>query len=248
MENSAKKVGKTKVKTSRVKSANVPQLVQDVALMEQTNNTVDTPEVITALVEKKQIKIGDEFICKGGKFENKADIFVCRGLDGLTKVGGFKKFTETGELQNPLEEYQIYIFETSEIKSFKSLVLVTESQVKVLDKIETFVKSEATSIQKLRHVSNVCKVEQMGLNKCLKLFLSRSKDVLTKKQTDLLKFDLVLEYIKESRFRFNQLYTLNHMVLICNDILKIHDFKTKASDRVAKQGGLIGAKADATTK
>jgi len=87
-------------------------------------------------------------------------------------------------------------------------------------------------------------VEQMGLNKCLKLFLTNAKGVLSKKQTDLLKFETVLEYLKTSRYRYNQLYTLNQMVLICTEILKVNDFKTKASAKVEKQGGLIGVQAD----
>ena len=209
---------------------------------------IENVETIVSLTEKKQIKIGDEFVCKGGHFEKKEDVFICSGLDGLVKVGGYKKFTETGEIQSPLDEHQVYIFETQEVKSFKSLVLISESQAKILDKIEAFKKEEANNAQRLRHVANVCKVEQMGLNKCLKLFLSHTKEVFTKKQLDLLKFETVLNHVKISRFRYNQLYTLNHMVLICSEILKANDFATKQAAKVEKQGGLLGFKADKITK
>ncbi len=212
------------------------------------NITSQSTETLVKVVEKKQIKFYDEFIIKGGNFNNDKDIFICCGLNENGTVNGYKKFNDLGELESETNESQRFIFELAEIKSFKSLVLMSESQNKTLEKIQGFDKTEANEIQKLRHITNVCKVEQMGLNKCLKAFLTNAKGVLSPKQLTLLTFDKVLDKIKVSRYRYNTLYTPYQIALICNDILKANDYKAKASAKVSRQGGLIGKKADKITK
>lgn len=121
-----------------------------------------------------------------------------------------------------------------------------------LDKISKFDAKNAGSWEILQHVSNVAEVETFSLSKVIKIFLNsanKSSNGLTKSQRDVLTFANVVEYVRNSE-KFSHLthFTFHQVKLICNDVIKSKDLNTKRAAKVAKQGGVMGKKADKVAK
>ena len=108
-------------------------------------------------------------------------------------------------------------------------------------------KTSENAYIRLLGVSANAKIQECTLSKVVSTFLSHSIvdgiDLLTEKQKTYLTFENVLNFVKNSeKFKGVKMYTLHHVVLICNGILKANDTLTKISAKLAKQGGLVTTK------
>lgn len=130
---------------------------------------------------------------------------------------------------------------------------LTENQIVKLSKLDKLTNSVNKAKQsenvyiRLLGVSANAKIQECTLSKVVSTFLSHSIvdgiDLLTEKQKTHLTFENVLNFVKNSeKFKGVKMYSLHHVVLICNSILKANDTLTKISVKLAKQGGLVTTK------
>ena len=103
--------------------------------------------------------------------------------------------------------------------------------------------NELPTLAKIRLSNNIAKIQGMSLSKVHKAILNEAKGILTTKQIENLCFKNVVSFVDSStKYKGQQLFTANDVVLIMNSVLKSFDSKTKIEEKVRKQGGKITAK------
>jgi hypothetical protein len=123
-------------------------------------------------------------------------------------------------------------------KLSKSTAKIVNSILTNKDKV-----NELPTLAKIRLSNNIAKIQGMSLSKVHKAILSESKGILTAKQIDNLCFKNIVTFVDSSqKYKGQQLFTANDVVLIMNAVLKQFDGKTKVEEKVRKQGGKITAK------
>jgi hypothetical protein len=123
-------------------------------------------------------------------------------------------------------------------KLSKSTAKIVSSILTNKDKV-----NELPTLAKIRLSNNIAKIQGMSLSKVHKAILGEAKGILTAKQIDNLCFKNVVTFVDSSqKYKGQQLFTANDVVLIMNAVLKQFDGKTKAEEKVRKQGGRITAK------
>jgi hypothetical protein len=123
-------------------------------------------------------------------------------------------------------------------KLSKSTAKIVNSILTNKDKV-----NELPTLAKIRLSNNIAKIQGMSLSKVHKAILDEAKGILTAKQIDNLCFKNVVTFIDSSqKYKGQQLFTANDVILIMNAVLKNFDGKTKAEEKVRKQGGKITAK------
>lgn len=115
------------------------------------------------------------------------------------------------------------------------------------EKIAAFNSETASNFERLQHTSNLVHVELMGMNKMIRVYLKKGKE-LTEKQRECLTFKNVVNYIENSKYADLKLFTVYQMQCVCSAVIKEHHKATKLAERAAKQGAIIGKKADALGK
>ena len=127
--------------------------------------------------------------------------------------------------------------------------IVSKRYTEMEQKVKDFDKKNAGSWDKLGQVSRKVTLDALGLNKALKNYLRIAKGELTSSQMKVLTFKNCQQYIKSSIKNKNlHLFTTNDIKLICQKVLVKYDANTKRGERVSKQGGTVGKKADAQTR
>jgi hypothetical protein len=117
-----------------------------------------------------------------------------------------------------------------------------------LQKIEQFDHKNSGSWDKLQNLSRVIETETFSLSQIIKVYTKRAQsgDIgLTTSQKSVLTFENVKNYVNNSaKYGGLQYFTFHQAKLICNSVIKDNDLSTKRAAKVAKQGGVVGAKAD----
>lgn len=115
-----------------------------------------------------------------------------------------------------------------------------------VEKVQTFLSDktkEINSFSRLAIVSANVEIQSRGLNKAIKFYLECAKDILTAKQLQILTFNEICSYIKDSeKYKNYSLYSNNDIKLICNAILKAKDINTKRAAKVERQNKNVAKK------
>ena len=117
-----------------------------------------------------------------------------------------------------------------------------------LEKIAEFDHKNSGSWDKLQNLSRVIETETFSLSQIIKVYTKRAqgKDIgLTASQKKVLTFENVKNFVnKSNKYSGLQYFTFHQAKLICNAVIKDNDVATKRAAKVAKQGGIVGKKAD----
>lgn len=117
-----------------------------------------------------------------------------------------------------------------------------------LEKIAQFDHKNSGSWDKLQNLSRVIETETFSLSQIIKVYTKRaqSSDIgLTASQKKVLTFANVKNYVnKSAKYSGLQYFSFHQAKLICNAVIKDNDLSTKRAAKVAKQGGIVGKKAD----
>ena len=119
----------------------------------------------------------------------------------------------------------------------------------LIEKTSGFVKKDSGSWDRLGQTSRLVELDRMSMSKAFKEYLKVAKTLLTPSQMSHLTFAKVSEFAKDSKkFGALEYWTINNIKLLCNAVLKANDANTARGAKVAKQGGVTGAKADKMTR
>ena len=135
-----------------------------------------------------------------------------------------------------------------EVKKVVTKAKLSKRIERNLEKIQNFDHKNSGSWDKLQNLSRVIENETFSLSQIIKVYSKRAQasDIgLTASQKSVLTFQNVIEFVKNSD-KYNGLpyFTFHQAKLICNAVIKKHDVATKRAAKVAKQGGIVGKKAD----
>lgn len=135
-----------------------------------------------------------------------------------------------------------------EAKNIVTKAKLSKRIEKNLEKIENFDHKNSGSWDKLQNLSRVIETETFSLSQIVKVYTERAQKTdigLTPNQRKVLTFKNVLDFVRNSaKYSDLKYFSFHQAKLICNGVIKQHDVATKRASKVAKQGGVVGKKAD----